>query len=152
MHGSPQIGLQHLDGKCFMGIVIQFSQNQKHRISNCNLERRLRQKFTMESVEQCVVEETQPCMTDIWSERDGTVFSVIVFEAWPVDSHKTGQASPATLLHVFLSELCWTLINQSHFQFSSDSYLSETDSSDLFRMTLIATVTLLLFPCQHSKL
>lgn len=64
-HGLPQIGLQHLDGKCFMGIVIHFSQNQKHRISNCNLERRLRQRLTMESVEQCVVAENAT-MYDIY--------------------------------------------------------------------------------------
>lgn len=40
---------------------------------------------------------------------------------WSLTNHKTGRALPATPLHVFLSKIHWTITNQPHYQFSSDS-------------------------------
>lgn len=86
-----------------MGIVKNISQNQIGKISDRNLNCRLRQKRTIESVQQCVVAESPPCLTDVCSKGDCAVLSVIAFEVCL--NHKTGLASLATLLHVSLSEI-----------------------------------------------
>lgn len=64
-----------------MDIVINISQNQKGRTSDRNLDCGLRQKLTMESVQQCVVAESPPCLTHVRPEKDCAILSVIAFEA-----------------------------------------------------------------------